>query len=573
VRPSVESARARLAVFTALLCAVFVGTTVLVAATFTDPYERAEAPTIPASESREPSAVDLTRQWAAYGRAATCADWSGADGMQAVGLGSGKVAWFFADTLLGPVDSSDPNAQASKPLINNSLVIESKTAGKVTRKTVTGGGACPWDRLPGAKAQALVKPEQRGQWYWGGDGIRVGDSVLKFFNRYRGGGPRYLPMGTALTTFPVGELTKSTPAKVIRPRVKELRRFVPNVGGSPLMWGSAVYEVPAGEPVPARPRRRTTEAMVYVYGWHVRDVNDQRKRMYLARVPKRRLTDFRAWSFYAGAGRWAPTQAGARPVQPPGRDFAVSTIWSVTKINGRHWLVQHEPGLDDPDIVAYPAPTPWGPFDPGQRMVLYRAGGIGRTAANGFRIIYEARLIPVLSTARTLVIGYNLNTTAVSTGCRSLNSYTDAIYRPQFLTVPAADFPWAGPARTRPRVTPGWEGPPPGADIVNRHPGQWFDAWNYPVGQCPPLPRIPAVRALPRPDGSVSLGWQPLGLDVAYRVYHRESGGKPYRVRTLFGTTATLRGYARGKTYEWRVVPINVKGGEGPATTAAVRIP
>lgn len=583
MRPSDRTVRGP-ALLALLLCAALAGTTMLVAATYTRPDNRAEAPVVAAPGTPgEPSAADLTRRWAAYGERATCADWSGADGMQAVGLGGGKTAWFFADTYLGPIDRSDPQAQFSKPLINNSLVIESIADGRITRTTVTGGGACPWDRLPGGKAQALVKPERRGQWYWGGDGVLVGDRVVKFYNRYRGGGGRYLPLGTAIVSFPTAELTKEPPDPVMDPKIKELPRTVPVPGGSPIMWGSAIYEAPPARRVPGRASagddragagpsaRRGTE--LYIYGWQVNDLNEQRKRMYLARVPKHRVSDFRAWRFYAGGGTWARAQAAARPVQPPELDFPVSTAWSVVRVSGRYWLVQHEPGLDNPDVAAYPADNPWGPFDPTQRMLLFRAPDVGRTPQNAFRIIYEARVLPVLSTPRTLVIGYNLNTTAVSTGCRSLSHYTDAIYRPQFLTVPTADFPRRGQARTPPRVKAGANGPPPGTDIVTRHPGQWHDTWRFPLGSCPPMPRIPAVQVRADATGKVTLSWPNVGLDVAYRVYHRERGGAYTVTRTLGGTSVTLSGYQRGKTYDWRVVPVNVKGHEGPSTTAAARIP
>jgi hypothetical protein len=475
--------------------------------------------------------------------------------------------------------------------------------------------------------------------------------VLKFFNRYRGGGPRYLPLGNALVSLPAAELTKQRPPTVMDPTIKELPRFVPVRGGSPIMWGSAVYESPSGEadaaaarerrdaqrgrrdksdkndkndakgegpedgedggkpgdgegdeaggtapptppggsatpspsvaggavaatrPVAATAAGARRSAELFIYGWHVRDLNDQRKQMYLARVPKQRVADFSAWRFYAGAGLWARNQSGARPVQPPGQDFPVSTASSVIKINGRYWLIQHEPDLDDPDIVAYPALTPWGPFDPAQRLMLYQARSVGRVPANAFRIIYEARAMTALSTAKTLVIGYNLNTTAISTGCRSLSHHTDAIYRPQFLTVPMGDFPRAGPTRTRPRVRSGDGGNPPGTDIVARDPGQWFDAWRFSISACPPMPRIPAVQAVPAPGGTVALSWTGAGLDVAYRVYHREVGGKFYAARTLGATSVTLKGYRPGRTYEWRVVPVNVKGHEGPPTTVTARTP
>ena len=50
----------------------------------------------------QPSAAALDAQWLAYSDRSTCADWSGGDGVSAIRLSSSQVAWFFADTYLGP---------------------------------------------------------------------------------------------------------------------------------------------------------------------------------------------------------------------------------------------------------------------------------------------------------------------------------------------------------------------------------------------------------------------------------------------------------------------------------------
>ena len=65
---------------------------------------------------------------------------------------------------------------------------------------------------------------------------------------------------------------------------------------------------------------------------------------------------------------------------------------------GRYWLIQAGVG-GSPDIDAYPASTPWGPFDFTAGRRLYRDPSIGLDDAHDFRIMYEARAEPDLSPA------------------------------------------------------------------------------------------------------------------------------------------------------------------------------
>ena len=123
--------------------------------------------------------------------------------------------------------------------------------------------------------------------------------------------------------------------------------------------------------------------------------------------------------------------------------------FSVVAIGGRYWLIQAgaEPGSQD--IDAYPASEPWGPFGPG--VLLYRNPAIGLDAAHDYRIMYEARAEPALSTRHTLVISYNVNSEAVTTGCVPMSAFTNTVTQPRFISVPLAAFDaGAGPARPRP---------------------------------------------------------------------------------------------------------------------------
>jgi Fibronectin type III domain len=526
------------------MCAVLLSTAACV---FVTPDAGDADPPTASPEPGQPYAAELTDEWVSYGRKATCADWAGADGIQGVRLNRTTIAWFFSDTYLGTVREAIPAFRGS--MIANSLVIQ-RTA---KRTTVTGGAACAWDRLPASKPRPVVSTERSGQWYWGGDGIVVGDRVVKFFHRFGWGDARYHPYSTAVTSVPVRDLTKRKPSKSLRMRPRELPGVSPIAAGTPIMWGAAL--LPVGD-------------TVYVYGWQAPDLRIQQKRLYLARVPKARLADMSAWTYYAGAGQWTTTQWGARPVQPIGADLEVSSAFSVAQLGGRYWLIQHEPAFESADIVAFPASTPWGPFDQRQGKLLYRAPDVGNDAGHDYKIIYDARVMEPLSTDKTIVIGYNVNTMAVNVGCRSLNYYTDVFYRPRFVTVPAAEF--ARPGGVAQRVGAGRE--PPYSPIVGRQPGQWFNTWSYPRG-CPPVPAVTGVQATSAEPGTLTLSWRSAGADMSYRVYRRPAGrGEFTLVRTVNTPGVTLDDLDSGKRYEWRIQPINWKDYTGPVRTGIARV-
>ena len=54
--------------------------------------------------------------------------------------------------------------------------------------------------------------------------------------------------------------------------------------------------------------------------------------------------------------------------------------------------------------------------------------------------MYEARAEPALSTADTLVISYNVNSEAVTTGCVPMSAFTNTVILPRFIAVPLAAF-------------------------------------------------------------------------------------------------------------------------------------
>jgi hypothetical protein len=510
-----------------------------------------------ASPGDMPNPAALDAEWAAYSDQSTCADWAGGDGVSAVSLGSSQIAWFFSDTYLGPAGPAIGFSRISG-FLHNSVVIQTMTGRGSKFVTMTGGGACtsPGHQLGPASSvvgppKAPGDPDDR---YWGEDDIRVGATVVRFYNRYLPGGVPYVATGTVIAAFPAGQLSSAGhgPAfgAVARPQLFPLPSYTPAGDSSPIMWGAALLR--AGN-------------TVYVYGTQTPNTPALDRPLYLARVPASRLTQFAAWQFYAGAGQWAAAQQGAQPIQPAGSGLSVSSGFSVVMAGARYWLIQADPVVGSNDIDAYPAAAPWGPFDPGARTVLYRDASIGLDAAHDYRIMYEARAEPALSTGHGLVISYNVNSVAVTTGCVPMSAFTNTVTLPRFITVPLALF-GAGGNDAAVRV-----GPSDYPKVVSRDPSQWFDGWHYASG-CPPVPGVSYVRARPRP-GAVALSWPDAGLGVRYDVYVLVPGAAGYlKQATVRSDGVTFSGLQPG-TYLARVVPANLKHVTGPPAQVPFTVP
>ncbi len=520
--------------------------------------------------SAEPDPAMLDAEWAAYSDRASCADWAGGDGVSAIRLNSSQLAWFFSDTYLGPAGPTIGFSRLSG-FLHNSVVVQTTTRPGSTFVTLTGGGACTGlngrvgrgDAAPvvGAPPIGSAVPADR---YWEEDGLRAGGTIVKFYNHYLGGSVPFVPDGTVIATFPVSQLSGEGRGHefgaVARPDLITLPSYTPPDGGTPILWGASLLR--AG-------------STVYIYGTQSPDLSAPGRVLYLARVPVSQLTAFSAWRFYAGAGTWSASQADARPVQP-GSAAIVASGFSVIHAGGRYWLIQAGTAAVAPDIDAYPASTPWGPFDFTAGRLLYRDPGIGLDAAHDYRILYEARAEPDLSTSRTLVISYNINSEAVTTGCMPMSAYTNTVTLPRFIAVPLAAFAGTGTGAQAPATR---SGPANYPRIVAQDPAQWFDAWKFPRG-CPPVPAVTSVRARPG-AGQVTLSWPDAGLGVHYLVYLQGPGTPGFRgsgglgsapVVTAYHDHATVTGLQSGD-YQATVVPVNFRKLTGAAAEVTFTVP
>ena len=488
----------------------------------------------------------LDRQWVSYSSRSTCADRAGGDGVSAVRISPSQIAWFFSDSSLGPA-GPDIGLSQESGFVHNLVVMQTTSPSQNKLVTVTGGGACTSPDQP-SRARPVISSVNAGggehERYWGGDGLQVGSDVLHFYTGFRPGA--FIPVSTVIADFPVGQLASAArgPAfgAVLQPHITNLPNYVPERGGTPIVWGAALL------------RQGST---VYIYGWQSPRKDSSAHNCYLAKAPVSRLADLEYWRFYAGNGRWAAGQASARPITA-GVSQSIDTAFSVVRAAGRYWLIEHTSALGSADIDAYPAPSPWGPFDPAGGIVLYHAPGIGLTEADQYQIMYEARVEPALSTGQTLMISYNVNTLAVTAGCVPLSDYTNAVPQPRFIAVPRAVFS-AGPGLAK-SVTAG-----PPAYPRSKHGPHWFDSWSYPGG-CPPL-SAPRGFSVTHRGRSVLLRWRSLGPGVHYQIYLRPAGGRYGVARTARSTSITLPGLTHGRQYQVMIVPENFRHRPGPAAT------
>jgi hypothetical protein len=378
------------------------------------------------------------------------------------------------------------------------------------------------------------------------------------YNRYAAGTFPFVPLGTVIAVFDAGQLSsaghRSRYGATTQPAVIRLPSYSPPAGGSPILWGAAVLRL---------------GGTVYVYGTQSPHVSDPLRHLYLARVPVSQLTAFSSWRFYAGAGTWATGQQNARPV-PLGAGSTsadVSSGFSVIGAGGRYWLIQAG-AAGAPDIDAYPAGAPWGPFDFTSGRRLYRDPSIRLNDEHDFRIMYEARAEPALSAGRTLVISYNVNSEGVSTGCVPMAYYTNTVTLPRFITVPLAAF---GPAAQIRSARSARSGPPDDPGIARQNPAQWFLSWGLRHG-CPHIPAVTSVRASAG-SGQVRLSWPDAGLGVRYRIYLQgpgQPGGHP--VTTAYHDGVTLTGLRPGR-YVTRVVPANFRKYTGRGAEVTFTVP
>jgi hypothetical protein len=352
----------------------------------------------------------LNARWGRAGNAAGPGQWSGADGTASVPLPGGRVAWFFSDTYLGPVNRDGSRSAAG--FVHNSLVVQDG------------------DRLTTVSGDTPVRPPAGTPgWYWAGAGHVEGGRLVEFYHRLNGSGAEwdFTEQGVAVATFALPSLRLES--------VRELPYGWPSPARTPVMWGSAVFD---------------DGPWTYVYGYrgHL-DQPDHPKWLYLARAPRGHVAEPASWQYDTGTG-WSPDPA--RAAELPTR---VDTGFGVARVGSGYALVTRRPSADlgDGAIIAYLAGSPAGPFRDADSALVYQAP---ETSSGWY--VYQARVHPQLGGHGRIVMSYNVNTTLVDGDCVSQNLRQAAVYRPRFVSVPLEVFRrgYTAPPARRASIAPGW---------------------------------------------------------------------------------------------------------------------
>ena len=352
----------------------------------------------------------LNSRWSRAGDAAGPGQWSGADSTSSVRLPDGRVAWFFSDTYLGPVNADGSRSGAG--FVRNSLVVQDG------------------DRLTTVPGDTPVRPPLGTPgWYWAGAGHVEGGKLVEFYHRLTGSGADwdFTEQGVALATFSLPGLRLES--------VRELPAAWPPPARTAVMWGAALFD---------------EGPWTYVYGYrgHL-DRLDRPKWLYVARAPRGHVTDVPSWRYDTGTG-WSADPA--RAAELPTR---VDSGFGIARVGDGYALVTRRPSADlgDGAMIAYLAGSPAGPFRDADSAVIYRAPEI----SSGW-FVYQVRVHPELGGHGKIVMSYNVNTTLVDGQCVPQNLRQASVYRPRFVSVPLSVFRrgYAAPPARGVTIGPGW---------------------------------------------------------------------------------------------------------------------
>jgi hypothetical protein len=163
----------------------------------------------PAGSAMAPDPAALDAEWAAYSDRSGCADRAGGDGVSAIRLNATQLAWFFSDTFIGPAGPAIGFSHVSG-FAHNAMVVQTGTRHGSAFVTVTGGGACTGPGRPGNAAPVVGDGHDR---YWDEDGLRAGQTIVKFYNRYAAATFPFVPLGTVIAVFDAdGGCTRTRPS-------------------------------------------------------------------------------------------------------------------------------------------------------------------------------------------------------------------------------------------------------------------------------------------------------------------------------------------------------------------------
>lgn len=335
-------------------------------------------------------ATDVQQKWRHFGDRARAGEWAGGDGNYSAPLPDGRTAWLFNDTFLGPVgkgSSITPHAP-----VHNTIVTARRPNDRPTRMLMNGTADDP---------RPLVGPPGTADpWYWNGDGI-VDDGKLQVFEfKQRTAGSGHFGfewIATDLAKFSVPQL--------------ELQSVEPTYDANNVQWGVELLR---------------DGGYIYVYGMETAFLD---KHVHIARARVGKLDG--EWEFFTGSGWSSDEDDSARVLRAVGASFGVA------RVRDRYVLSTTDQFLGS-EIYLHTATSPVA-FAGTERVTIYDTPegqpDYDEDAA-GDIYTYNVAAHPHLGPPNTLVLSYNVNSTAIEDLYRDINNNRSRFIRVRFAPRP-----------------------------------------------------------------------------------------------------------------------------------------
>lgn len=297
--------------------------------------------------------------------------WVGSDGASSVDLGNGRTLWLFGDTW---IDTSGRGTRRGARMVSNTLGIQTGT--DPSRASIV----FYWGRGADGAPAAFV-PDRGRERLWLGNGVRVGDRLVLFFNRTRSGTGGLGFESVGWTAVLVENPDAEPSAWRVRPLDTPANPLGVVVGyAAVLRMGEFVYAFGSEDPVKSHP--------IYAVRWPAAQVRDGN-------------LFHPQWWVGETFGGWVADSSPARrwPLFENGSSDLTLHFDDAT----RRFLVMQAVGFGPADVTMRAAPALTGPWT-SPRMV-YRPPEYYRPNV----MIYSAKAHPHLSGA-DLVATYATNT-------------------------------------------------------------------------------------------------------------------------------------------------------------------
>jgi hypothetical protein len=365
--------------------------------------------------------------------------WTGADGVQSVAMGNGRILWLFGDTWIGSILNG--RHMPGSELIHNSAAIqtgfhEKKTDPASTRmdfiwgRSAKTGKPSAWIKPTPVKAadDVLSVDEQSdlNDWYWPtGDGIVLPDTdgqnrlilFLARISRRSGdyGVWGFQGSGGSIVMVPNYPLPPNEwrIVTVDNPHAIGLAQAETDRSQFETSWGMAL--------IAEDQTKNGDNHWLYIYG--LRENSSVDKEMILARSPMTMPEQYDKWEFYAGNDRWSPDLTHAVSLA----DSMVNefSIDRLTIHDREVFVLIYSDNAFRNQILLRTADHPEGPWS--RPIVIFNAEEAGKCPGC---FAYAAKSHAFLSREGELLVSYVINSTDFEVMVNDAD-----IYRPRFIRV------------------------------------------------------------------------------------------------------------------------------------------